>query len=162
MQQIPFINLFIDRFKSALHVLGYKLAHLQENFLTVYTVKKKMGEFVSRNMYSRFKTINEKINKRNLLQLVGCLHRSSNHCYKKAWMCTCIHTYTHIYIHTHTHIYIHTYTHTYTYIHTYTHTHIYTYIHSHIHTRTGTRTRTRTHTHTHVLHSIEKLVGEKK
>jgi len=37
MQQIPFINLFIDLFKSALHVSGNKLAHLQEHFLTVYT-----------------------------------------------------------------------------------------------------------------------------
>ena len=33
MQQIP----FIDVFKSALHVSGYELAHLQEHFLTVYT-----------------------------------------------------------------------------------------------------------------------------
>jgi len=31
MQQIPFIDLF----KSALHVSGYKLAHLQEHFLIV-------------------------------------------------------------------------------------------------------------------------------
>jgi len=37
MQQIPFINLFIDLFKSALRVSGDKLAHLQEHFLTVYT-----------------------------------------------------------------------------------------------------------------------------
>jgi hypothetical protein len=33
MQQIPFIDLF----KSALHVSGDKLSHLQEHFLTVYT-----------------------------------------------------------------------------------------------------------------------------
>ena len=33
IQQIPFIDLF----KSALHVSGDKLAHLQEHFLTVYT-----------------------------------------------------------------------------------------------------------------------------
>ena len=33
MQQIPFIDLF----KSALHVSGDKLAHPQEQFLTVYT-----------------------------------------------------------------------------------------------------------------------------
>jgi len=32
MQQIPFIDLF----KSALHVSGDKLIHLQEYFLTVY------------------------------------------------------------------------------------------------------------------------------
>jgi len=37
MQQIPFIDIFIDVFKSALHVSGAKLAHLQEHFLTVYT-----------------------------------------------------------------------------------------------------------------------------
>jgi len=36
MQQIPFINVFIDLFKSALHVSGDKLVHLQEHFLTVY------------------------------------------------------------------------------------------------------------------------------
>ena len=34
----------------------------------------RMGEFVARNMQSWF----EKINKRNLLYLVGCLHRCSN------------------------------------------------------------------------------------
>jgi len=33
MQRIPFIDLF----KSALRVLGDKLAHLQEHILTVYT-----------------------------------------------------------------------------------------------------------------------------
>jgi len=38
MQQIPFIELFIDLFKSALRVSGDKLAHLQEHFLTVCTV----------------------------------------------------------------------------------------------------------------------------
>jgi len=36
MQQIPFIDLFIDLFESALHVSGDKLAHLQEHFMTVY------------------------------------------------------------------------------------------------------------------------------
>ena len=49
MQQI----LFIDLFKSALHILGDKLAHPQEHFLTVYAVYKvllRMGEFVARNM----------------------------------------------------------------------------------------------------------------
>jgi len=59
MQQIPFIDLF----KSALHVSGNKLAHPQEHFLTVYTVKGalfdciysqkvllRLGEFVARNM----------------------------------------------------------------------------------------------------------------
>jgi len=30
-------NPFIDLFKSALHVSGDKLAHLQEHFLTVYS-----------------------------------------------------------------------------------------------------------------------------
>ena len=38
MQQIPFIDLFIDLFKSALHVSGDKFSHPQEHFLTVYTV----------------------------------------------------------------------------------------------------------------------------
>ena len=33
MQQIP----FIDHFKSALHVSGDKLLHLQEYFLTIYS-----------------------------------------------------------------------------------------------------------------------------
>jgi len=64
MQQI----LFIDLFKSALHVSGEKLAHPQEHFLIVYTafgtislhctksciysqkVLLRMGEFVARNM----------------------------------------------------------------------------------------------------------------
>ena len=36
-----------------------------------------MGEFVARNIYSRFKYINNKINKRKLLRLVGCLHCNS-------------------------------------------------------------------------------------
>jgi len=39
MQQIPFIYLFLDPFESAVHVSGDKFAHLQEHFLTVYTVK---------------------------------------------------------------------------------------------------------------------------
>ena len=39
MQKIPFIDLFIDLFESALHVSGDKLAHLQEHFLT-YTQSK--------------------------------------------------------------------------------------------------------------------------
>ena len=38
MQQIPFIDLSIDPFKSILHVSGDKLAYLQEQFLTVYLV----------------------------------------------------------------------------------------------------------------------------
>ena len=38
MQQIPFIDLFIDLFKYALHISGDKLAHHQEHFLTVRTV----------------------------------------------------------------------------------------------------------------------------
>jgi hypothetical protein len=102
MQQFSFIDLFIDLFKAAVHVSDDKLAHLQEQFLTVctalvqcteiaadrsaaisvrctkavHTVESalKMGEFGARNMYSRLK----KINKRKLLHLVGCLHRSSN------------------------------------------------------------------------------------
>ena len=37
MQQFSFIDLFIDLFEFALHVLGDKLAHLHEHFLTVYT-----------------------------------------------------------------------------------------------------------------------------
>ena len=37
MQQLSFIDLFIDLFESALHVSGDKLAHHQEHFLTVYT-----------------------------------------------------------------------------------------------------------------------------
>ena len=37
MQQFSFIDLFIDLFKSVLHVSGDKLAHLQEHFLNVYT-----------------------------------------------------------------------------------------------------------------------------
>jgi len=95
MQQIPFIDLF----KSDVHVSGDKLAHLQEHFWynapillpnlspvgsnigalyqKLYIQSKvllKMGEFVARNMYTSCKNIN----KRNLLHLVGCLHRSSN------------------------------------------------------------------------------------
>jgi len=77
-QQIPFIDIFIDLFKSALHVSDDKLAHPQEQFLTLYTafgtmhryccrlatisvhctksslysqkVLLRMGEFVARNM----------------------------------------------------------------------------------------------------------------
>ena len=41
MQQITFIDLSIDLFKLAIHVSGDKLAHLQEHFLTVYTVKSR-------------------------------------------------------------------------------------------------------------------------
>ena len=37
MQQIPFIDLFIDLLESALHVPGDKFAGLQEQFFTVYT-----------------------------------------------------------------------------------------------------------------------------
>jgi len=37
MQQLFHLLIF---FNSALHVSGYKFAHLQEHFLTVYTVKK--------------------------------------------------------------------------------------------------------------------------
>jgi len=41
MQQIP----FSDSFKSALHVLGEKLAHPQEHFLTVYTAFCMMHQY---------------------------------------------------------------------------------------------------------------------
>jgi len=44
MQQIP----FNDIFKSALHVSGDKLAHLQEHFLTVYTAFAKMHRYCCR------------------------------------------------------------------------------------------------------------------
>ena len=44
MQQIPFIDLF----KSAPHVSGDKFAHLQENFLTVYTAFGKMHRYCCR------------------------------------------------------------------------------------------------------------------
>jgi len=37
MQQIPFIDIFIELFVSALHVSGDKLAHFQEHLFTVYT-----------------------------------------------------------------------------------------------------------------------------
>jgi len=37
MQQIPFIDIFIDLFEYAVHVSGDKLAHPPEHFLTVYT-----------------------------------------------------------------------------------------------------------------------------
>jgi len=37
MQQFLFIDLFIDLFESAVHVSGNKFAHLQKQFLTVYT-----------------------------------------------------------------------------------------------------------------------------
>jgi hypothetical protein len=50
MQQIPFINLFIDLFKSALHVSGNKLAHLQEHFLTVYTAFCTMHRYCCRSV----------------------------------------------------------------------------------------------------------------
>jgi len=52
-----------------------------------------------------------------MLHRVGCLHRSSNHCYKKReYVHSYIHTYTRTYIHTYIHPYIHTYTHTHSYI----------------------------------------------
>ena len=44
MQQIPFIDLF----KSAVHVSGYKLAHPQEHFLTVYTALGTMHRYCCR------------------------------------------------------------------------------------------------------------------
>ena len=78
MQQFSFIDLFIDLFESALHVSGDKIAHHQEHFRlyiqvwynapilqqyrcivpNVYIQSKvllMMGEFVARNMQSRFK-----------------------------------------------------------------------------------------------------------
>jgi len=58
VQQIPFIDLFIDLFQSALHVSGDKLAHLQEYFLILYTAFGTMhrywcrpvGSNIARNM----------------------------------------------------------------------------------------------------------------
>jgi len=52
MQQIPFIDIFIALFKTAVHVSGDKLAHPQEHYLTIYSQKVllRMGEFVARNM----------------------------------------------------------------------------------------------------------------
>jgi len=44
MQQIPFIDLF----KSALHISGDKLAHLQEYVLTVYTAFGTMHRYCCR------------------------------------------------------------------------------------------------------------------
>ena len=46
--QIPFIDLFIDLYESALHVSGDKLAHLQEHFLTVYTASGTMHRYCCR------------------------------------------------------------------------------------------------------------------
>ena len=37
LQHIPFVDLFIDLFESALYVSGDELANLQEHFFTVYT-----------------------------------------------------------------------------------------------------------------------------
>ena len=48
MQQIPFIDLFIDLFESTLHVSGYKLAHPQEHFLTLYTAFGTMHRYCCR------------------------------------------------------------------------------------------------------------------
>jgi len=48
MQQIPFIDLFIDLFESAVHVSGDKLAHLQEHFLILYTAFGEMNRYCCR------------------------------------------------------------------------------------------------------------------
>jgi len=48
MQQIQFIDIFIDLFESALHSSGDKLAHLQEHFLTVYTAFVPMHRYCCR------------------------------------------------------------------------------------------------------------------
>ena len=48
MQQIPFIDLCIDLFESALHVSGDKLAHSQEHFLIVYTAFGTMHRYCCR------------------------------------------------------------------------------------------------------------------
>jgi len=48
MQQIPYVDLFIGLFESALHVLGDKLAHLQEYFLTVYIAFGTMHRYCCR------------------------------------------------------------------------------------------------------------------
>ena len=62
MQQILFIDLFIDLFESVLHVSGYKLAHLQEHFLTVYTALVQFTDIAADGQQ----------------YLVGCIHRCSN------------------------------------------------------------------------------------
>ena len=103
MQQIPFIDLF----KSALHVLGDKLAHPQGHFFdciygfwydaqillpTGDKVEMFHLNLVTGWPYIQSKSAPEdgrvcrpkhvepikKVNKRNLLHLVGCLHRCSN------------------------------------------------------------------------------------
>ena len=45
LQQIPFIDLFVDVYEFAVHVSGDKLAHLQEHFLTVYTAFATMHRY---------------------------------------------------------------------------------------------------------------------
>jgi len=70
MQQIPFIDLFIGLFEFALHVSGDKLAHLQEHFLTVYTVLVQCTDIaVPRPATPVGSNIGA------LLHHVGCLHR---------------------------------------------------------------------------------------
>ena len=92
MQQFSFFYIFINLFGSALHISGDNFAHLKEMELvpsqpcqrsaaiSVHCTKSctcsqklllKMGEFVARNMQSRFKQIHKEINKRKLLHLVG-------------------------------------------------------------------------------------------
>jgi hypothetical protein len=77
MQQIPFIDLFIDLFKSALHVSDDKLTHLQEHVLTVYAVFGTMHRYYCRSVTGR-QQCRCIASQRNLLHLAGWLRRCSN------------------------------------------------------------------------------------
>jgi len=52
MQQIAFIDLFIELFESALHVSGKKLTHLQEHFLTVYIALVQCTDIAAKAVYT--------------------------------------------------------------------------------------------------------------
>ena len=92
--------IFIDSFKSTLHVSGDSFSHFQEHFDCVYSILEqyidalfqnavntvkvlpKMGETVARNMASRLKRIDKNV---TLLHLVG---------YGYHWSSVCLYNWT--------------------------------------------------------------------
>jgi hypothetical protein len=73
--QLDATNSVYLSFKSAVHVSGDKLAHLQEHFLTVYTAFGKMHRYCCRPV-AHLPPVGGNIGA--LLHLFGCLHCCSN------------------------------------------------------------------------------------
>ena len=71
------------------------------------------------------------------------------------FVCSCIHTHTHVCMHTYTNI-----SHNHTTIHTYIHAYIHTYIHTTIHTYIHTYNHTYIHTYTQENNRVERTFGD--